>query len=134
MNKRQINGYSVNPIGLGCMNLSHAYGHPPSNEAAINLLHEAIELGVEHFDTAALYGFGKNEALLGKALKQHRDKIFLASKCGMAGVNGKRVIDGRPKTLRSTIESSLTRLNTEVLDLYYLHRMDKSVPIEESVW
>jgi aryl-alcohol dehydrogenase-like predicted oxidoreductase len=133
MNKRKINGHSVNPIGLGCMNLSHAYGSPPSDEAAINLLHAAIDLGVEHFDTAALYGFGKNEALLGKALAPHRDKIFLASKCGMAGVNGKRVIDGRPQTLRSTIEASLTSLNTEVLDLYYLHRMDKSVPIEESV-
>ncbi|MEI8665717.1 aldo/keto reductase [Pseudoalteromonas sp. B28] len=76
MNKRKINGHSVNPIGLGCMNLSHAYGSPPSDEAAINLLHAAIDLGVEHFDTAALYGFGKNEALLGKALAPHRDKIF----------------------------------------------------------
>ena len=129
MNKRVINGISLNPIGLGCMNLSHAYGQPPSER----LLLEAVDLGVDHFDTAALYGFGKNEVLVGKVLKPVRDKIFLASKCGMTGVDGKRVIDGRPKTLRATIEQSLTNLQTDVLDLYYIHRLDKDVPIEESV-
>ncbi|MBA6416971.1 aldo/keto reductase [Colwellia sp. 6M3] len=133
MNKRTINGISLNPIGLGCMNLSHAYGKPPTEEDASRLLLEAVDLGVEHFDTAALYGFGKNEVLVGKALKPVRDKIFLASKCGMTGVDGKRVIDGRPKALRATIEQSLTNLQTDVLDLYYLHRWDRKVPIEESV-
>jgi hypothetical protein len=133
MNKRLINGQSLNPIGLGCMNLSHAYGQPPTEEQASRLLLAAIDLGVEHFDTAALYGFGKNECLVGKVLKPIREKIFLASKCGMTGVEGKRVIDGRPKTLRATIEQSLTNLETDVLDLYYLHRWDKNIPIEESI-
>ena len=133
MNKRVINNQLLNPIGLGCMNLSHAYGQPPSIKAASRLLLEAIDLGVDHFDTAALYGFGKNECLVGEVLKPHRDNIFLASKCGMTGVNGKRIIDGRPKTLRATIEQSLTNLQTDVLDLYYLHRWDKNVPIEESI-
>lgn len=133
MNKRVINGISLNPIGLGCMNLSHAYGQPPTEKEASRLLLEAIDLGVDHFDTAALYGFGKNECLVGKVLKPIRQNIFLASKCGMTGVDDKRVIDGRPKTLRATIEQSLTNLQTDVLDLYYLHRLDKNVPIEESI-
>lgn len=128
-----INGLPLNPIGLGCMNLSHAYGQPPTEKEASRLLLEAIDLGVDHFDTAALYGFGKNECLVGKVLKPVRQKIFLASKCGMTGVDGKRIIDGRPKTLRATIEQSLTNLQTDVLDLYYLHRWDINVPIEESV-
>ncbi|WP_076536610.1 aldo/keto reductase [Shewanella sp. UCD-KL21] len=133
MSKRMLNGQSVNPIGLGCMNLSHAYGHPLSEQDATRLLLSAVELGVDHFDTAALYGFGKNEQLVGKVLKPYREKLLLASKCGMTGVDGKKVIDGRPATLRRTIESSLTSLQTDVLDLYYLHRWDKNVPIEDSV-
>lgn len=133
MTVRNISSHQVNPMGLGCMNLSHAYGHPPSEEQATQLLLNAIELGIDHFDTAALYGFGSNEKLLGKVLKPHRQKLFLASKCGMTGVDGKRVIDGRPHTLRKTIEQSLENLQTDVIDLYYLHRWDKSVPIEDSV-
>ncbi|MDC8831882.1 aldo/keto reductase [Alteromonas gilva] len=133
MLQRLINSRAVNAVGLGCMNLSHAYGHPPSEKDASRLLLQALEVGVDHFDTAALYGFGANEKLLGKVLKPYRQQIFLASKCGMRGVDGKRVIDGRPQTLRATIEQSLTSLQTDVLDLYYLHRWDKSVPIEESV-
>ena len=121
------------PIGLGCMNLSHAYGAPPSFEAAQALLLEALDLGVTLFDTAALYGLGANETLLGRVLKPHRSKFTLASKCGMQGVNGVRVIDGRPGTLKATCEDSLRRLQTEVIDLYYLHRWDKRVPIEDSV-
>jgi aryl-alcohol dehydrogenase-like predicted oxidoreductase len=117
------------------MNLSHAYGHPPSPEDGMKLLHEAIALGVDHFDTAALYGFGRNEELVGLALKGFRDDIFLASKCGMQGIDGKRIIDGRPETLRKTLEDSLRRLQTDRIDLYYLHRYDKlgRIPIEESV-
>lgn len=135
MTQRQLAGHAVNPIGLGCMNLSHAYGHPPSPEDGVKLLHKAIELGVDHFDTAALYGFGKNEELVGPALKPYRDEILLASKCGMQGVDGKRVIDGRPDALRATLEDSLRRLQTDRIDLYYLHRYDKlnDVPIEDSV-
>ena len=120
-------------IGLGCMNLSHAYGAPPAESDASQLLHKALDLGITHFDTAALYGFGRNEQLLGRVLKSKRQQLFLASKCGMTGVEGKRVIDGRPATLRATIEQSLRNLQTDVLDLYYLHRWDKSIPIEDSV-
>lgn len=116
------------------MNLSHAYGQPLSETEGINVLHRAIDLGVNHFDSAALYGFGRNETLLGKALKGGlREKIHLASKCGMTGVDGKRTIDGRPETLKATIDQALKRLQTDVIDLYYLHRLDPDVPIEESI-
>lgn len=133
--KRRLAGHAVNPIGLGCMNLSHAYGNPPPPEEGVKLLHKALDLGVDHFDTAALYGFGRNEDLVGPALKDRRDDIFLASKCGIQGVDGKRVVDGRPATLRATLEDSLRRLQTDRIDLYYLHRYDKlnEVPIEDSV-
>ncbi len=121
------------------MNLSHAYGEPVSAEQAERVLLTALDQGVTFFDTAALYGFGSNETLVGKVLKSHRQKFTLASKCGMTGVDvngdGKlvRVIDGRPETIRKTCEDSLKRLQTDVIDLYYLHRWDKKVPIEDSV-
>jgi len=130
---RSIAGVPVGPLGLGCMNLSHAYGTPPPAPQAAALLRRAIELGVTHFDTAALYGFGSNESLLGEVLAPYRRQIFLASKCGMTGVDGRRVLDGRPETLRSTCMQSLARLRTDHIDLYYLHRWDRSVPIEDSV-
>jgi aryl-alcohol dehydrogenase-like predicted oxidoreductase len=130
---RVIAGLPIGQLGLGCMNLSHAYGTPPAAPQAALLLRRAIELGVTHFDTAALYGFGSNETLLGATLAPFRGQIQLASKCGMTGVDGRRVIDGRPQTLKRTCIESLTRLGTEVIDLYYLHRWDKSVPIEDSV-
>ncbi|MDE2119224.1 MAG: aldo/keto reductase [Betaproteobacteria bacterium] len=131
--RRRLGPGQVVPIGLGCMNLSHAYGVPPSPEQAERVLLGALDLGVELFDTAALYGFGANEELLGRVLAPHRGRIFLASKGGMAGVDGKRVIDGRPETLRRNCEQSLRRLRTEVIDLYYLHRWDQRVPLEDSV-
>lgn len=133
MQKRKIGPFAVRAIGLGCMNLSHAYGRPPSREDAAALLRQALESGVDFFDTAALYGFGANEELLGEVLSPQRRDFVLASKCGMAGVDGKRVIDGRPETLKATCEAALKRLRTEVIDLYYLHRRDFSVPIEDSV-
>ena len=135
MKQRKIGDVDVGEIGLGCMNLSHAYGTPPEPKDAVKVIEKAIDLGVTHFDSAALYGFGRNEELVGSALKPHRDRILLASKCGMQGVDGKRVIDGRPETLRKTLEDSLRRLQTDVIDLYYLHRYDKlnDIPIEESV-
>ena len=133
MNTRRIGDATVAEIGLGCMNLSHAYGVPPEPAQAARVVHRALELGVTHFDSAALYGFGRNESLLGELLSGVRARIHLASKCGMTGVDGKRVIDGRPETLKRTLEDSLTRLRTDVIDLYYLHRWDKSVPIEDSI-
>lgn len=130
---RRIGDLEVGPIGLGCMNLSHAYGTPPSPDEAERLLLEALDLGVVHFDTAALYGFGANEELVGRVLAPHRDRVVLASKCGMTGVDGKRVVDGRPQTIRATAQEALRRLRTGVIDVYYLHRLDPAVPIEESV-
>jgi len=133
MNTRHIGPFEVAEIGLGCMNLSHAYAAPPPAEQGVRVIHRALELGVTHFDTAALYGFGANETLVGQALHAHRDRIVLASKCGMTGVNGKRVIDGRRETILRTCDEALHRLCTEVIDIYYLHRWDKQVPIEDSV-
>jgi len=139
MQKRKIGPFEVSAIGLGCMNLSHAYGAPVSEEQGQRVLLSALDAGVTLFDTAALYGFGANETLVGKVMKPHRQKFTLASKCGMQGVDvagdGKlvRVIDGRPDTIRKTCEMSLRRLQTDVIDLYYLHRWDKRVPIEDSV-
>jgi aryl-alcohol dehydrogenase-like predicted oxidoreductase len=133
MQQRRIGPFSVTAIGLGCMNLSHAYGAPPPAEAGEALLEAAFAAGVRYFDTAALYGFGANEELVGRALKPHRHEIVLASKCGMTGVDGKRVIDGRPATLKRTCDESLRRLQTDVIDLYYLHRWDRKVPVEDSV-
>ena len=130
---RRIGPAEVFPIGLGCMNLSHAYGKPPAPDDAKRVLQRALDLGITHFDCAALYGFGRNETLLGEVLPPFRSRIHLSSKCGMTGVDGKRVIDGRPATLRTTLEQSLQRLRTDVIDLYYLHRWDKQVPIEDSV-
>jgi len=138
MQQRQLGPFSVSAIGLGCMNISHAYGTPISESEAERLLLAALDAGVTHFDNAALYGFGTSEMLLGKFLSKHRAKFTLASKCGMSGVANAegvkvRVIDGRPATLKATCEDSLRRLQTDVIDLYYLHRWDKQVPIEDSV-
>lgn len=133
MLKRKVGPFEVGAIGLGCMNLSHAYGQPPSAQAAAALLLQALDSGVDFFDTAALYGFGANESLLGRVLKPQRQRFVLASKCGMTGVDGKRVIDGRPATIKATCDAALQRLQTEVIDLYYLHRRDFKVPIEDSV-
>lgn len=138
MQQRKLGEFTVSTIGLGCMNLSHAYGPAVSAEQGERVLLSALDAGVTLFDTAALYGFGANETLVGKVMKPHRQKFTLASKCGMQGVDlgdGKpvRVIDGRPDTIRKTCEDSLRRLQTDVIDLYYLHRWDKRVPIEDSV-
>lgn len=131
--RRRLGPFEVAPIGLGCMNLSHVYHPIPSEEQAVAVIDAAFDLGIDHFDSAALYGFGANEELLGRHLGSRRDEIVLASKCGMTGVGGKRVIDGRPQTLRATAREALTRLRTDVIDLYYLHRVDPNVPLEESI-
>ncbi|MEM9532426.1 MAG: aldo/keto reductase [Pseudomonadota bacterium] len=135
MKHRPLGPFSTPAIGLGCMNLSHAYGVPPSEDQARAVLQRALDLGITHFDSAALYGFGRNESLVGPFLKPHRNEIVLVSKCGMRGENGVRTIDGRPEKLREDLEQSLRRLETDVIDLYYLHRVDKGTPVsvEDSV-
>lgn len=133
MQTRKIGHFSVNAIGLGCMSMSHAYGAPDPVEAE-QTLRSALDIGYNFFDTAALYGFGKNEELLGRVLKNKRKQFILASKCGMfKGPDGKRQIDGRPSTIRQTCEDALKRLQTDVIDLYYLHRRDFKVPVEDSI-
>ncbi len=131
---RQIGPFQTSAIGLGCMNLSHAYGTPPSKKEAEVFLNTALDMGYSMLDTAALYGFGKNEELIGDSVMHRRHDFVLASKCGMTkNDQGVREINGRPDVIKKTCEDSLRRLKTEVIDLYYLHRWDKSVPIEESV-
>jgi len=115
-------------IGLGCMGLSEFYGPPMEHRAAINLLHEAVDLGVEHFDTAELYGIGgANETLLNEAIADRRDKVFIATKFGPTRnvQTGEFTgLDGSPENCRRAIEASLRRLRTDHVDLYYLHRVD----------
>jgi hypothetical protein len=130
---RQIGPFTVSAIGLGCMNLSHAYGTPPGAEDGAALLNRALDLGVTFLDTAALYGMGANERLVGSAVMHRRAEFTLASKCVLDAVDGQRVLDGRPESLRRTLDNALTRLGTDHIDLYYMHRLDKKVPVEESV-
>jgi len=126
-------GPEVSAIGLGCMSLSGVYG-TSEDAAGIALIHRAIELGVDHFDSSDMYGWGQNEELLGKALKGRRDGIVIASKFGQTrrpgGANG---VDGSPAYIAQACEASLKRLGVEVIDLYYQHRVDPAVPVEETV-
>jgi aryl-alcohol dehydrogenase-like predicted oxidoreductase len=131
--QRTIGGHSLPPIGLGCMSLSWAYGTPPSEPEGIALLHRALDLGYRHFDTARLYGLGANEVLLGKAFKGRWHEVFIASKMGIIVEPTRRTIDCKPATIRAEVDKSLTALGTDHIDLYYMHRRDVTVPIEESV-
>ncbi len=139
MQQRTIGPFTVSAIGFGCMSLSgQNYGPAPSAEEGERVLHTALDSGVTLLDTAALYGFGASEDLMGRTIKGRRNEYTLASKGGMAGVKGedgvtRRVIDGRPEAIRRNCEDSLRRLQTDVIDLYYLHRWDKKVPMEDSV-
>jgi aryl-alcohol dehydrogenase-like predicted oxidoreductase len=133
MQVRKLGPFEVTAVGFGCMNLSHAYGPPQPRDVAERRLRQALDLGVTHFDTAALYGFGANEKLVGDVLGKRPDNVIVASKCGLFGRDGKRVMDGRPEAIRATCEESLRNLRTDRIDLYYLHRWEKRLPIEESV-
>ncbi len=133
MHTRKLGPFSVNAIGLGCMSMSHAYGTPDPVETERTLA-AALDIGYNFLDTAALYGFGRNEELLGRVLKHRRKEFVLASKCGIwKGADGKREINGTPAKIREVAEAALQRLQTDVIDLYYLHRRDFNVPIEDSV-
>jgi len=131
--KRTLAGRAVHPVGLGCMNLSWAYGTPPGHDDAIRLLHRALELGYDHFDTARIYGGGKNEALLAEALAGKRDRVFLASKTGILVDGPRRGVDCSPETTAQAIDSSLSALGTDHIDLYYFHRFDPKVPVADMV-
>ncbi|MEH6525571.1 MAG: aldo/keto reductase [Sneathiella sp.] len=134
MRTRQIGEFSVSSIGFGCMNLSFGYGNVPDSVYGAKLLHEALDAGYTMLDTAALYGNGANETLIGEALKSRRNDYMLASKCGISkNEEGVRTINGKPSEIRKVCEESLKLLQTDVIDLYYLHRLDFTIPIEESV-
>jgi aryl-alcohol dehydrogenase-like predicted oxidoreductase len=134
MHTRQLGPFSVSALGLGCMSLSHAYRTPPEPTVGAEVLRRALDLGYTLFDTAALYGFGANETLIGQTLGDRRREFTLASKGGMfRNAQGQREIDGRPEVIRDNCDESLARLGVETIDLYYLHRWDRRVPIEDSV-
>ncbi len=137
MKKRRLGKLEVSAIGLGCMSMSQAYGKPDPRESERTLLH-ALDVGYTFLDTASVYGLGHNEKLLGNVLKgvlkRRRRELVLASKCGIVvTAEGKRGVDGSPEAIRRTCEESLTNLQSDMIDLYYLHRRDHDVPIEESV-
>ena len=135
------NDLKVSAVGLGCMGMSHAYGAPADKKEMRELIAQAVDMGYTFFDTAEVYGTPENphdnEELVGEALKPYRDKVVLATKFGIhfdmtsKSVNKPLVPDSRPEVIRASVENSLKRLDTDHIDLYYQHRMDPSVPIEE---
>ena len=144
MKQRILGDTQVGEIGLGCMGMSQSYGPADDNES-LRVFDRAIELGCNFWDTADVYGGGKNEQLVGQALKKHRDKVFLATKVGnvrdrtltshqdQVQANADWIIDGTPEYIRKCIDLSLQRLGVDFIDLYYLHRVDPLTPIEETV-
>lgn len=135
MKQRKLGPFTVSAVGLGCMNFAHGYGNALSREDSATLLLKALDLGYTHFDTATMYGAGKSEEIIGETIGGRRDEYFLASKCGLYPGKGDkpRDIDGDPKRIKQACEASLKRLKTDVIDLYYLHRFDRNIPIEDSV-
>lgn len=128
MKTRTIGSLTVSEIGLGCMNMSMGYGKADDAESE-RLLNEALDVGYTFLDTAQVYGSGHNEDLIGKALKGRRNEYILATKCGLSREDG---INGDPAKIMKSCDVSLKRLGTDVIDLYYLHRVDPNIPIEES--
>jgi len=124
-------GLEVSALGLGCMGMSQSYGTPPDKQAMISLIRTAVERGITFFDTAEVYGQTTNEELVGEALAPLRRQVVIATKFGIRYENGQQVQDSRPERIRQSVEGSLKRLRTDVIDLYYQHRVDPTVPIED---
>src|SRR3954449_1825625 len=130
--RRTLGSLEVSGLGLGCMGMSQAYGTADRAES-IATVHRALDLGVTFLDTADVYGNGHNEELVGEAIAGRRDEVQLATKFSLSFVDGERRISGRPEYVRASAEASLRRLGVEVIDLYYQHRVDPQVPIEDTV-
>lgn len=135
MQYTKLRDLTVSAIGLGCMGMSHIYtGHRQDEADSIRTVHRALELGVTHFDSAEIYGPYKNEELLGKALKGRRDQVVVTSKFGMIShVGNAGPLDSSAANIRAAVEGSLARLNTDYIDLYYQHRVDRTVAIEDVI-
>jgi aryl-alcohol dehydrogenase-like predicted oxidoreductase len=133
MRKRQLgkSGLEVSAIGLGCMGMSHGYGPAADKKEMIGLIRTAVERGVTFFDTAEVYGPYVNEELVGEALAPFKGDVVIATKFGIFIKDGKQLLDSKPETIRQSVEGSLKRLGVEAIDLYYLHRVDPEVPIED---
>ncbi|WP_027481278.1 aldo/keto reductase [Deinococcus pimensis] len=134
MERRKLRDLEVSALGLGCMGMSEFYGQGDEQES-LRTIDRALELGVDFLDTADMYGVGRNEELVGRAVKGRRDRVVLATKFGnVRGPNGERLgIDGRPEYVRQACEASLRRLGVDHVDLYYQHRVDPNTPIEDTV-
>src|SRR5256712_4755786 len=133
MQKRKLgkSNLEVSALGLGCMGMSQSYGLPPDKQAMISLIRTAVERGVTFFDTVEIYGPHTNEKLVGEALAPVRAQVVIATKFGIKIENGQQVQDSRPERVKLSVEGSLKRLRTDVIDLYYQHRVDPNVPIED---
>ncbi|MES2181523.1 MAG: aldo/keto reductase [Pseudomonadota bacterium] len=135
MQKRTLgkSGLEISAIGLGCMGMSWGYGQSSETDEneMIKLMHKAVDLGVTFFDTAEIYGPFANEELVGKALAPFKGKVSIATKFGLKNENGQQLQDSSPKFIRQSVEGSLKRLNIDAIDLYYQHRVDPNVPIED---
>ena len=130
--RRKLGPLEVSAIGLGCMSLSGTYGASDDDES-IALIHDALDRGVTLLDSSDMYGWGHNETLIGKAIKGRRAGVIIATKFGNLGGRGGKIADGRPEYVISACEESLTRLGVDTIDLYYQHRIDPNVPIEDTV-
>lgn len=133
MQKRKLgkSGLEVSTIGLGCMGMSFGFGPASDKTEMVSLIQAAVDRGVTFFDTAEVYGPYVNEELVGEALAPYKGKVVIATKFGIQIVNGKQVLDSKPEIIRQSVEGSLKRLKVDAIDLYYQHRVDPKVPIEE---
>ena len=133
MKRRNLGDLSVSAIGLGCMSMTPIYGTPDAQES-IFTIHHALDHGIDLIDSSDAYAFGKNEDLIARAIADRRDKVVLATKFGnLRNPDGTMAVNGRPEYVRLACEASLRRLGTDVIDLYYIHRIDPNVPIEDTI-